>query len=275
MYRFKFVGTRLAISLIALAMVGCVTSPTGRRQLMLVSPSDAISISSTAYLTTISQLGKQNKLLRDPWLEDRVSRIAGRLVTVAVEQYPESAEWNWSVALIDEPEEVNAWCMAGGRMAIYSGMFEKLQVTDDELAHVLGHEISHAVANHTAERMSRALLINTGLTLMQVLVEDSRAGTYGGLLATLALELPNSRTAETEADQLGMELVALAGYDPYAAVSLWEKMEGAGNRQLFQFLSTHPAPENRQRQLAELAPQMVALNPNMEAVPVHPITIAR
>jgi predicted Zn-dependent protease len=189
----------------------------------------------------------------------RVDAITGRLVAQAIKMRPETAEWDWSIEIIDDPEVVNAWCMAGGRMAVYTGLLRKLDPTDDELAQVLGHEISHALANHTAERMSVAIAANAGVLLAGVLSEDSqRAMSTAALAAALAVQMPNSRTAESEADEIGIELAAKAGYNPNAAISLWQKMEQVSGGGPPQFLSTHPSPSNRQEKLAELAPQMMA-----------------
>jgi predicted Zn-dependent protease len=171
---------------------------------------------------------------------------------------PATAEWDWTIEVIDDPEVVNAWCMAGGRMAVYTGLLEKLDPTDDELAQVLAHEISHALANHTAERMSVAIATNAGIALAGILSEDSQAAmSTAGIAAALAVQLPNSRAAETEADAIGIELAAKAGYNPNAAITLWEKMGSVSGGGPPQFLSTHPSPENRQETLAELAPQMM------------------
>ena len=161
--------------------------------------------------------------------------------------------------VIDDPEVVNAWCMAGGRMAVYTGLIQKLDPTDDELAQVLAHEISHALANHTAERMSVALATQAGVVLAGVLSDDAqKTMSRAAVAAALAVQLPNSRTAESEADEIGIELAAKAGYNPNAAVSLWQKMANVGGGGPPQFLSTHPSPANRQERLAELAPQMMA-----------------
>ena len=154
------VGFWLAV---AVALSGCVTSPTGRSQFLLVSPDAAIAESRVAYLATVRQLQREDKLLNDPLLAERVGEVTGRVVAATVARYPHTAGWNWSVALIDGPETVNAWCMAGGRMAVYSGLVHQLDLTDDELAQIMGHEIAHAVANHTAERMSMAIASGLGL----------------------------------------------------------------------------------------------------------------
>ncbi len=264
----------VALTLAALA-AGCATSPTGRHQLMLISPESAIVESKTAYLSTMNDFDKKNKLVDDPALSDRVSRITGRLVTEAVQLYPQSANWEWSVAIIDDPKTINAWCMAGGRMAVYTGIIDKLKLTDAEFAQIMGHEISHALANHTAERMSRAMATNIGIIAVGV-ASDRPAATMAGaaLAAKVALELPNSRTAESEADRIGIELAARAGYDPEAAVTLWQKMATSGGDTPAEFLSTHPSPENREETLAALVPSMRKLVPTSYAA-VYPIQIVR
>jgi predicted Zn-dependent protease len=257
-------------------VAACATSPTGRRQLMLISPDAAIVQSKQAYLTTVSDLDKQNKLVDDPRLVDRVATITGRLVTEAIALYPNSANWEWSVAIIDDPETVNAWCMAGGRMAVYTGLFDKLKLTDAEFAQIMGHEISHALANHTAERMSRAMATTLGIVALGVASDRPAATMAGGALAAkVALELPNSRTAESEADRIGMELAVRAGYDPDAAVTLWQKMGALGGSKPPQFLSTHPAPGNREAALAAMIPEMRKLNPTGKLARVTAIEIIR
>lgn len=243
---------------------------------MLISPEAAIVQSESAYLSTVKQLDKEEKLVSDPLIMARVARITGRLVTVAEERYPQSTDWKWSVAIIDDPETVNAWCMAGGRMAVYTGLFEKLKLTDDEFAQIMGHEISHALANHTAERMSRAIATSVGLVAVGAASDNNLAVAGAGVAAKLALELPNSRTAETEADQLGMMLATQAGFDPEAAVTLWQKMaDHGGNERPPEFLSTHPAPDNRQAKLQRMVPTMLRINPDRKKAPITEITIVR
>jgi len=166
--------------------------------------------------------------------------------------------------------------MAGGRMAVYTGLFDKLKLTDAEFAQIMGHEISHALANHTAERMSRAMATSIGIVALGVASDRPAATMAGGALAAkLALELPNSRTAESEADEIGMKLAVLAGYDPDAAVSLWRKMGSLGGSAPPQFLSTHPAPGNREAALAAMIPEMRKLNPTGKLARVTPIEIVR
>ena len=262
--------------IMALLLAGCASSPTGRNQFLLISPEAAILESETAYLSTVGALDEEGKLATDPNLMGRVGRITGRLVTIAEEDFPNSKDWQWSVAIIDDPETVNAWCMAGGRMALYTGLIDQLELTDDELAQIMGHEISHALANHTAERMSRAMATTIGVVAVGVAADNSAAAMAGAaLLANLALELPNSRVAETEADTIGMELATRAGYDPEAAVTLWQKMGSLSEERPPEFLSTHPEPENRQAELQRQIPTMLALNPNRVKAPITEIEIVR
>jgi predicted Zn-dependent protease len=250
----------MAVGLLGVTVAACAVSPTGRRQLALVSEDSAIVASQEAYAMQIGELRSAGKIVAESAnVSRRVDAITERLVAQAVALRPETADWQWSVEVIDEPEVVNAWCMAGGRMAIYTGLIEKLDPTDDELAQVMAHEISHALANHTAERMSVAIATNAGVALAGILSEDAaRTMSTAALAAALAIQMPNSRTAEAEADEIGIELAAKAGYNPNAAISLWQKMASVSGGGPPQFLSTHPSPANRQQRLAELAPQMMA-----------------
>jgi predicted Zn-dependent protease len=249
---------RIAFALVVATLASaCATSPTGRKQLMLVSEQTAISASKQQYTQTMGKLKSEGKLVTDPKVLKRVDTITGRLISQAILMRPDTKAWEWSVQVIDDPKMVNAWCMAGGRMAIYTGLIQKVDPTDDELAQVMGHEISHALANHTAERMSVAMASQLGALAVGI-ASDSAAGMAAAQgAAAVAITLPNSRTSETEADRIGIELAAKAGYDPRAAATLWQKMEKAGGNGPPQFLSTHPAPGNRQATLAALAPQMM------------------
>ena len=268
--------TRLITGLMLVTLVGCATSPTGRTQFILISPDAAIIESETAYLDTVRQLEDDDKLVNDPLSVARVARITGRLVSIAVADYPESADWKWSVAIVDDTETVNAWCMAGGRMAVYTGLFDQLELTDDEFAQIMGHEISHALANHTAERMSRAMVTSAGVAVVGAASDNSSAAMAGAaLIANVALTLPNSRDAENEADIMGMVLATKAGYDPEAAVTLWQKMGDLSDDRPAEFLSTHPAPENRQAALNAMIPHMLKINPSRDKAPIHPVTIVQ
>ena len=257
-------------------LVGCAVSPTGRSQFILISPDAAIIESEAAYLDTVRQLDDEDKLVDDPQTVARVARITGRLVSIAVSEFPESADWKCSVAIVDDADTVNAWCMAGGRMAVYTGLFDQLDLTDDEFAQIMGHEISHALANHTAERMSRAMATAAGVAVIGAASDNSGAAMAGAaVIANVALTLPNSREAENEADVMGMVLATQAGYDPEAAVTLWQKMGDLNDERPAEFLSTHPAPENRQAALNAMIPRMLEINPDRAKAPIHPVTIVR
>jgi predicted Zn-dependent protease len=254
----------LLLLAVATAVLGCQSAPvTGRKQFMLVSESQAIEASADAYSQALAQARQQGRLEDAPSLKGRVDQITARLVAQAVKYRPETAEWDWQVAVIDEHDTLNAWCMAGGKMAIYTGLIQRLNLTDDEIAQVMGHEIAHALAKHSAERMSMAVASQTALQIGAILLGTESTTSQLGLQAaaiatTVGVQLPNSRTQESEADRIGIELAAKAGYDPRAAPALWGKMvQASGDKGTPDFLSTHPAGEKRQEALAALVPKMM------------------
>jgi len=257
---------------LALLVAACATSPTGRKQLMLVSEEQAISSSRQAYAQEMGKYQKEGKLVTDRRVLERVRVITERLVAQAVKMRPDSSKWQWSVQVIDDPKTVNAWCMAGGRMALYTGLITKVDPTDDELAQVMGHEIAHALANHTAERMSTVMAANAGILAAGLMSDNpGQAMAMAAAAATVAIKLPNSRTAENEADQIGIELAARAGYDPRAAVTLWQKMGKVGGGAPPEFLSTHPSDETRQSRLNALAPRMMPYYQAGGTRPTYPV----
>lgn len=256
---FKTPLTKIVFCLLTISLLSaCATNIAGRKQVMLVSEDSAIAASKQAYVQTLEPFDKAGKLDNNKVMVDRVNRITNKLIQQAIIMRPKTKDWQWSVKVIDEPETVNAWCMAGGKMAIYTGLINQLSATDDEIAQVMGHEISHALANHSAERMSVAMA--TGLALQVIQATTEATETQLGLTAAaaqVALTLPNSRTSESEADEIGIELAAKAGFNPEAAVTLWQKMAKASGGAGFEFFSTHPAPENRQKALKKLIPKMM------------------
>jgi predicted Zn-dependent protease len=239
---------------------------------MLVSEESAIVSSKEAYLTTVKELDSAGKLENNKAINSRVRRITGQLITEAIKMRPETSKWEWSVVVIDDPEEVNAWCMAGGRMAIYTGLIDKIKPSDDELAQVMAHEISHALAKHTAEKMSMQIATSVGVAVVGIASDNTGVALTGAALtAMLAVNLPNSRAAEKEADRMGIELAARAGFNPAAAATLWEKMAAGPRSGPPQFLSTHPAPENRQKEFAKLEPRMMQFYSPDANHPVYPL----
>jgi len=253
---------RAALFLSTILLASCTQNPlTGRSQLMLVSEEQAVSGSAAAYQQMMGQLDKKKQIETGTPRVEKVREITERLIAQAVRFRPETAQWTWDVQVINDPKTVNAFCMAGGKMAIYSGMWEKLKATDDEVAQVMGHEIGHALANHTQERMSVAMGTSIATGIAAVLISSrSNTSTAGDLALTgvqmaavIAIQLPNSRESEAEADQIGIELAARAGYDPRAAVTLWDKMGKLdGGKTPPEFMSTHPSPQNRAARLKEL-----------------------
>jgi predicted Zn-dependent protease len=238
------------------ALAGCEQNPvTGRTQLMIVSEEQAQAASVQAYAKTVSDAQGKRRLDSNSARTARVRAITTRLVAQAKALSPATAGWTWEVHVIDDPN-VNAWCMPGGKMAVYTGLIDRLSPTDDELAQVMGHEISHALLQHGRERMSRAVATNVALQVGSVAAGVDLTGLES--VAMVALELPNSREAELEADRLGIELAAKSGFHPDAAVTLWQKMaQLGGGAQTPQWLSTHPSDQTRIAQLKALAPKMM------------------
>ncbi|HVL35787.1 MAG TPA: M48 family metallopeptidase [Burkholderiales bacterium] len=268
----RFFKSLAALAIFA-ALASCATNPiTGRSQFMVISERMAIGESAMAYRSMMGQLDQKRKIETDTERAVKVREITDRLIAQAVRFRPDSASWNWEVQVINEPGTVNAFCMAGGKMAIYTGMWEKLKATDDEIAQVMGHEIGHALANHTQERMSIAMTSQVATQIAAVaLASREQAGlalTGAQMAALLAVQLPNSRESELEADQIGIELAARAGYDPAAAVTLWEKMAKLGGKTP-EFLSTHPSPENRAARLKALAERVQPLYVAAKAAPAE------
>ncbi|MSQ88196.1 MAG: M48 family peptidase, partial [Betaproteobacteria bacterium] len=167
--------------------------------------------------------------------------------------------WKWEVNVITS-KDVNAWCMAGGKIAFYTGLIERLQASDDEIAAVMGHEIAHALREHGRERASQAMAQSIGITVL-----GAALGIKGGAqdltqtVLDLTFNLPNSRTDEVEADRIGVELAARGGFDPRAAVTLWEKMSKTGAAQGPNFLSTHPSHASRISDLKGYAEKVMPL----------------
>jgi len=255
----------ILVAALCAALAGCATNPiTGRSQFILVSEEYAIGGSAAAYRSMMGQLESRGKVETGTPRVEKIHEITERLIAQAVRFRPDSANWHLQIEVIDEPKSINAFCMAGGKMGIYTGFWDKLDATDDEIAAVMGHEIAHALVSHTRERMSVAIGVGLGITAAAaVSSRDSsdfnRNYQLAALAAGLAITLPNSREAESEADQIGIELAARAGYDPAAAVTLWQKMAQEDSHAPMEFLSTHPAPETRIARLEALVPKVEPL----------------
>jgi predicted Zn-dependent protease len=260
---FKKFCTAIGGIALVLTLTGCATnSMTGRSQLVLVSEESASKQSVSYYNSMMGDFKKKEKLIVGSPINARVEAITNKLIQEAVLYQPKSASWNWQVNVIDDDKTINAFCMPGGLMAIYTGLINKLDATDDEIAQVMGHEIGHALAGHGAEKMSVQIASNIAvLAISAAAAKNSRDFSNNQLTLTVAalafVNLPNGRITETEADKIGIELAARAGYDPAAAVSLWQKMATATkSKGGSDFLSTHPSPERRQETLLALGKPM-------------------
>jgi predicted Zn-dependent protease len=211
--------------------------------LTIVSAAEVDALARQQYTQITQEAGKKEALNRDAALTGRVRAIAQRLIPHTAVFRDDAPRWQWEVNVL-QSEQVNAWCMPGGKIAVYAGLVEKLKTTDDELAAVMGHEIAHALREHARERMGRQAMTGIGVAAIEILT-GVQLGDAGQMLAQSMFVLPNSRENEQEADRIGVELAARAGYDPRAAVTLWRKMAGQGGGQPPQWLSTHPSHETR------------------------------
>src|SRR5512147_2067728 len=225
-----------------------------RKQSMttLVSSKEVEQQASQEYAQVLAGARKKGLLNQDPQQVQRVRAVAARLIPQVVVFRDDAPNWKWEVNVLTS-KDINAWCMPGGKIAVYTGLIERLGLSDDELAAVMGHEIAHALREHARERMGRQMATQTATVVGAVALEiftgvridPQLAGTF----TTAMFVLPNSRENEQEADLIGIELAARAGYDPRAAISLWQKMAKAGGSGPPQWLSTHPSSETRQREL--------------------------
>src|SRR5688572_33266658 len=208
----------------------------------------------------MAEAQKKGALDRDAAQVARVKNIVSKLVPQTAVFRDDATKWPWEVHVISI-DEVNAWCMPGGKMAIYTGLIQKLNATDDEIAAVMGHEIAHALREHASERISRQMGTQTAVGLVGAIFGIGQLGQgIANTVADVTLNLPNSRLHETESDRIGVELAARAGYDPSAAVTLWEKMSkvSSGN-QPPKWLSTHPPHQDRINDLRAYADKVAPL----------------
>jgi predicted Zn-dependent protease len=241
----------LASIALSATLAGCAsTTQSGavgadRKQLLLVSSEQLNQTAASQYANLTGKAAKQGALNRDPVQTQRVKAIAARLIPQTATFRPDAVQWQWETNVLSS-KEVNAWCMPGGKIAVYTGLIEQVKPTDDELAAVMGHEIAHALREHSRERVSQEIAKSTAIAVGAAALGLGSAGAdLGNMLAEVTVSLPFSREHEREADRIGVELAARAGYDPSAAVTLWEKMAKVGGSGPPELLSTHPAPQSR------------------------------
>ncbi|WP_231887769.1 M48 family metallopeptidase [Thermodesulfatator autotrophicus] len=249
---------KLVLAFVLLGLLyGCATAPvTGRKQLILIDPKTEVRLGLKAY----EEILKKEKLCNDPVISTLVQRVGMRIARASGKHY------DWEFKVIDKPDTINAFCLPGGKVFVYTGI---LPVAENEagLATVLAHEIAHAIARHGAERMSIAMVAAFGETLAAHLFDFKNPRTRElflaayGLGTTIGVILPYSRKQEYEADTIGLYLMAKAGYDPREAVRFWERMRkvAAGRKKIPEFLSTHPADERRIEAIKNYLPKVLPI----------------
>lgn len=258
----------LYISLICLSILSCASSTeqgavgADRQQFMMVSSQQVVQLSAQEYNKMKAEAQSKGILDRNPTQLSRLQTIMQRLIPHSAVFRRDAPSWAWEVHLITSPT-INAFCMAGGKIMFYTGIIEKLSLTDGEVAAIMGHEIAHALREHSRERMSRAMVENGLMQIAGVFAQSQGVNPQyvqlAGQATKVAITLPHGRGQETEADDVGLELMARAGYNPQEAVSLWRKMGSSGGNKPPQFLSTHPSDSSRIQRIESLLPKVMPL----------------
>ncbi len=256
---------RLVAGAAIVAVAGCAqTTQSGavgveREQILLVSSKQVDQAAAQQYAKMIGEAKKKGLLDRDPAQVQRVQTISGRLIAQTGVFRKDASGWKWETHVITS-KELNAWVMPGGKMAVYTGLIDQLKLSDDELAAIMGHEIAHALREHGRERVSQQLAAGAAIGVAGALLGLGSGGTdLAAMVAQVTFTLPNSRLHEQEADRIGVELAARAGYDPRAAVAVWKKMAQAGGGGPPEILSTHPSPESRIKDLEVYSARVMPL----------------
>lgn len=221
-------------------------------------PAETLERQATAQFNQLKQqVGAKKALAPDTYPElVRLRAIAQRIIPHAARFNPRAKDWQWEVILIGS-NQINAFCMPGGKIAFYTGILRQLKLTDDEVAMVMGHEIAHALREHAREQASKKVLTQVGAVGLSI----ATGGKYDGLLNTGAglLSLKFSRSDETDADLVGLDIAARAGYDPRAGITLWQKMSAANKGAPPQWLSTHPSGPSRIKEIEKHLPEVMPL----------------
>lgn len=264
--RYMSIWKRALVLLLAAVLAACVVQTTDqgavgvkRKQFMLLSSEEVDAAAAQSYKEELGKAGKAGALNVDKAGYERLKRITSRLIPQTGAFRQDAPGWQWE-ANLQTSDELNAYCAPGGKIMVYTGLIKKLKLSDDEIAAVVGHEIAHALREHGRERMSQAYgqqVVMSGVAIVTGM--DQQKAQLMEMAATVALTLPHSRAQESEADIIGLELAARAGYDPRAAVTLWQKMSTAGNGGPPVFLSTHPSGAQRIKELEARIPQVMPL----------------
>jgi|SRR5690554_1052552 len=252
--RYFFKG--LVLGLTALIVAGCSTSPTGRSTINFMSGPQLNQLG----LASFSQMKEESTVSTDPDLNAYAQCLMEAIVEVLPEQY---REYEWQVAVFEE-DTINAFALPGGYMGIYTGMM-KFAENQNQLAAVMGHEIGHVIAEHGGERLSTNMVVSGALVTADILLSNRTSAQHGLLMAGLGLGaqvgvmLPFSRRHESEADEIGLDLMARAGFEPSQAVRLWELMGEMSGGSGSELLSTHPVPATRVKDLRKQVPSVLPL----------------
>lgn len=250
----------LAVSAPALSGCNSTTSnsvTTDRTQIMLVSEQEVMAEADKFYQKVLADAKRTKTLNTNKHTYNRVRKIADKMIKIAPTFRADCKDWKWEVNVFTS-DEVNAWCAAGGKIGVYTGIIDTLKLTDDELAVVLSHEIAHALREHSREQLSAEYAKQTAMSVASFLGVETQKLQLADIVSQVGLSLPFSRSHETEADELGLELMYRAGYNIDAAPKLWEKMlalSGSSNG-LTNLLSTHPSGEDRIENLTRVAAEL-------------------
>lgn len=261
--KLKVMATTVAFCTLTPFMSGCESTTsnsqtTDRQQLLLADSDEIQQEANQQYQAMLDDARIKGQLNNNKKLYQRVKRISDRLIKYAPHFRADAKDWKWEVNVIDRPD-INASCAPGGKIVIYTGIINKLKLTDDEIATILGHEIAHALREHSRERKSAVMIADGAKSIASFLGVDAKLVSLGSTAVTAGVLLPFSRSNETEADELGLELMYDAGFNPYAAVKLWTKMSeisGGDETLVQQLLSTHPADSDRLQNLEELSKKL-------------------
>lgn len=254
------INSIIAASVSTMALTGCSSTTNSgvigsdRQQLLLVSNDQVMQMSVQSYNELLQKARQQRVLDTDAAQLARLNRISRNLINQAELYRGDAKSWPWEVHII-KSNELNAFVLPGGKIMFYSGIIDRLNLTD---AAIMGHEMAHAIREHTRERISSQYATQTGIGIAASIFGLSQGqAQLANLAGDLGIARPHSRTQESEADQIGLVLMAKAGYDPNAAITLWQKMQRASQGEPPQFLSTHPSSSNRIATLQALMPKVM------------------
>ena len=264
--RYPRIFFPIVVGLMLATVSACTTTTSGgavgaqRSQLMLISSGELEQVAVQSYSKMKSDASSKGELNQDTALLKRIRTIATHIKPHTAIFRKDAPGWNWEVNVISS-KELNAFCMPGGKIMFYSGLVNQLHLSDDEIAIVMGHEIAHALREHSREQVSQAMAAQTAINVGTALLGlGQTAAAISGSVYQSLIATKFSRTDESEADDIGLELTARSGYDPRAGVTLWQKMMAAshGDRPP-ELLSTHPAEANRVQKIQSLLPTVIPL----------------